>query len=320
MEIDPLNRNVFLRKVFGRFLRTITISFWVMVIAFSLIRLSPGDPAATRLGAGAEPEAVEDLREQLGLNKGALEQFFNYMTGIFRGDLGVSLVNGVDVLETIQRTFPLTLIYICLSVLFAFIISIPIGTIIGWSNKATAVYVFRGITSIIIATPNFFIAMVAILIFSVQRNWAPVFGYVSEFPENLKYLWLPISINTLILVAIISRVLHTSVVDTKEEEFVETGIIRGVSRTRFFWFYILKPSLAPTVVLMSYMMGTMLGATVILETIFSLPGIGRELVGAVLAADYPMVQGILLMFGVITVFLSFVGDLLAYALDRRVKI
>jgi peptide/nickel transport system permease protein len=291
-----------------------------MVIAFSLIRLSPGDPAASRLGAGVEPEAVEALREQLGLNKGAFEQFFNYLAGVFRGDLGVSLVNGVDVLETIQRTFPLTLIYITLSVFFAFIISIPIGTIIGWSNKASAVYVFRGITSIIIATPNFFIAMVAILIFSVQRNWAPVFGYVSEFPENLKYLWLPVSINTLILVAIISRVLHTSVVDTKEEEFVETGIIRGVSRPRFFWFYILKPSLAPTVVLMSYMTGTMLGATVILETIFSLPGIGRELVGAVLASDYPMVQGILLMFGVITVFLSFVGDLLAYALDRRVKI
>jgi len=320
VEIDLLNRNVFLRKVFGRFLRTISISFWVMVIAFSLIRLSPGDPAAARLGAGAEPEAIEALREQLGLNKGALEQFFNYMTGIFRGDLGVSLVNGVDVLETIQRTFPLTIIYITLSVILAFIISIPIGTIIGWSNKASTVYVFRGITSIIIATPNFFIAMLAILVFSVQRNWAPVFGYVSEFPENLKYLWLPISINTLILVAIISRVLHTSVVDTKEEEFVETGIIRGVSRPRFFWFYILKPSLAPTVVLMSYMMGTMLGATVILETIFSLPGIGRELVGAVLASDYPMVQGILLMFGVITVFLSFIGDLLAYALDRRVKI
>jgi peptide/nickel transport system permease protein len=320
VEIDPLNRNVFLRKIFGRFLRTISISFWVMVIAFSLIRLSPGDPAATRLGAGAELEAIEDLREQLGLNQSSLEQFLNYMAGIFRGDLGVSLVNGVDVLETIQRTFPLTLIYITLSVIFAFIISIPIGTIIGWSNKASSVYVFRGITSIIIATPNFFIAMIAILIFSVQRNWAPVFGYVSEFPENLKYLWLPVAINTLILVAIISRVLHTSVVDTKEEEFVETGIIRGVSRPRFFWFYILKPSLAPTVVLMSYMMGTMLGATVILETIFSLPGIGRELVGAVLASDYPMVQGILLMFGVITVFLSFIGDLLAYALDRRVKI
>lgn len=291
-----------------------------MVISFSLIRLSPGDPASTRLGAGAELEAIEQLREQLGLNEGIVSQFVNYLKNLLQGDLGVSLVNGVDVLETINRTFPLTLTYIALSVFLAFLISIPIGTIIGWSNKASTVYVFRGLTSIIIATPNFFIAMIGILLFSVQRNWAPLFGYVSDFPGNLKFLWLPVSINTLILVAIISRVLHTSVVDTKAEEFVETGIIRGVSRPRFFWFYVLKPSLAPTVVLMSYMMGTMLGATVILETIFSLPGIGRELVGAVLASDYPMVQGILLFFGVITVFLSFIGDLLAYALDRRVKL
>ena len=315
-----MNRNVFLRKLGGRLLRTISISFWVMVISYSLIRLSPGDPAEARLGAGADPEAINKLREDLGLNKNAFAAFVDYFKGVLQGDLGVSLVNGVNVLETIKRSFPLTLTYIVLSVLLAFIISIPIGTIIGWSNKASAVYVFRGITSIIIATPNFFIAMVGILLFSVKLNWAPVFGYVSDFPENMKYLWLPISINTLILVAIVSRVLHTSVVDTRAEEFVETGIIRGVSRPRFFWFYILKPSLAPTVVLLSYMMGTMLGATVILETIFSLPGIGRELVGAVLANDYPMVQGILLFFGVITVFLSFIGDLLAYALDRRVKL
>jgi peptide/nickel transport system permease protein len=291
-----------------------------MIISYSLIVLSPGDPASARLGAGADPAAIDKLREDLGLNENAVIQFVNYFKGVLQGDLGVSLVNGVDVLETIKRTFPLTLTYIVLSVFFAFIISIPIGTIIGWSNKASAVYVFRGITSIIIATPNFFIAMIGILFFSVKHNWAPVFGYVSDFPGNLKYLWLPISINTLILVAIVSRVLHTSVVDTRAEEFVETGIIRGVSRPRFFWFYILKPSLAPTVVLVSYIMGTMLGGTVILETIFSLPGVGRELVAAVLANDYPMVQGILLFFGVITVFLSFIGDLLAYSLDRRVKL
>ena len=315
-----MNRNVFLRKLGGRLLRTISISFWVMVISYSLIRLSPGDPAEARLGAGADPEAIDKLRENLGLNENAFVALIHYFTGLLRGDLGVSLATDVEVLEIIKRTFPLTLTYIVLSVFFAFIISIPIGTIIGWSNKASAVYVFRGITSIIIATPNFFIAMVGILLFSVKFNWAPLFGYVGDFPGNLKYLWLPISINTLILVAIISRVLQTSVVDTKVEEFVETGIIRGVSRPRFFWFYVLKPSLAPTVVLLSYMMGTMLGATVILETIFSLPGIGRELVGAVLANDYPLVQGILLFFGVITVFLSFIGDLLAYALDRRVKL
>ena len=315
-----MNRKVFLRKLGGRLLRTISISFWVMVISYSLIRLSPGDPAEARLGAGADPEAIDELRENLGLNENAFVAFIDYFTGVLRGDLGVSLATDVEVFEIIKRTFPLTLTYIVLSVFFAFIISIPIGTIIGWSNKASTVYVFRGITSIIIATPNFFIAMVGILLFSVKYNWAPLFGYVSDFPGNLKYLWLPILVNTLVLVSIVSRVLQTSVVDTKVEEFVETGIIRGVSRPRFFWFYVLKPSLAPTVVLLSYMMGTMLGATVILETIFSLPGIGRELVGAVLANDYPLVQGILLFFGVITVFLSFIGDLLAYALDRRVKL
>lgn len=291
-----------------------------MVISFMLIRITPGDPASARLGAGAEPEAIEALRKQLKLDVSPIEQFFSYLSGLIRGDLGTSLVTGIDVLEVIRKTLPLTLTYIFLSVFFAFLISIPIATFIGWSNSASLVYSFRSITSIIIATPNFFIAMVGILLFSVQRNWAPVFGYISTFPENLKYLWLPVSINTLILVSIVSRVLQTSVVDTKGEEFVETGIIRGVNRPRFFWFYILKPSMAPTVVLLSYMMGTMLGATVILETIFSLPGIGRELVGAVLASDYPMVQGILLFFGVITVFLSFIGDLCAYALDRRVKI
>jgi peptide/nickel transport system permease protein len=291
-----------------------------MVISFLLIRITPGDPASARLGAGAETEAIEALRKQLKLDVSPIEQFFSYLSGLLQGDLGTSLVTGIDVLEVIRKTLPLTLTYIFLSVFFAFLISIPIATFIGWSNSASLVYSFRSITSIIIATPNFFIAMVGILLFSVQRNWAPVFGYISTFPENLKYLWLPVSINTLILVSIVSRVLQTSVVDTKGEEFVETGIIRGVNRPRFFWFYILKPSMAPTVVLLSYMMGTMLGATVILETIFSLPGIGRELVGAVLASDYPMVQGILLFFGVITVFLSFIGDLCAYALDRRVKI
>lgn len=285
-----------------------------------MIRLTPGDPAIARLGAGADPAAIAELRKQLKLDVNPLQQLIGYIVDLFHGNLGTSLQFGSDVFDTIKRTLPLTLTYIFFSAFFALIISIPIGVVLGWTNKASFVYIYRSVTSIVIATPNFFIAMVGILFFSIRRNWAPVFGYVSTFPENLKYLWLPVAINTLIMVAIISRVLQSSVVETKNEEFVETGIIRGVSRPRFFWFYILKPSMAPTVVLMSYMMGTMLGATVILETIFSLPGIGRELVGAVLASDYPMVQGILLFFGIITVIFSFIGDLCAYLLDRRVKL
>lgn len=305
--------------ILGRFVRAISVSFWVMVISFSIMRLLPGDPASARLG-GTEPEAAEVLRKQLNLDGSIFSQFINYISDLSRGDFGESLQTGESVLSIIGRTLPLTIYIILLATFLSLLLAIPIGTSIGWSGKAPIVYAFRGLTAIILATPNFFVAMVGILIFSVRFQWAPVFGYEPTFPQNLKYLWLPVLVHTLIMTSVVSRVLFSSVVETKGEEFVETGIIRGVGRRRFFWFYILKPSLAPTVVLLSYMMGTMLGATVILETIFSLPGIGRELVNAVLTSDYPVVQGILLIFGVITVFLSFLGDVLAYLLDRRVKI
>lgn len=305
--------------ILGRFLRAISVSFWVMVISFSIMRLLPGDPAAARLG-GTEPEAAEILRKQLNLDGSIFSQFINYISDLSRGDFGESLQTGRSVISIIGATLPLTIYIILLATFLSLLLAIPIGTSIAWSGKAPIVYAFRGLTAIILATPNFFVAMVGILIFSVRFQWAPVFGYEPTFPQNLKYLWLPVLVHTLIMTSVISRVLFSSVVETKGEEFVETGIIRGVGRRRFFWFYILKPSLAPTVVLLSYMMGTMLGATVILETIFTLPGIGRELVNAVLTSDYPVVQGILLIFGVITVFLSFLGDVLAYLLDRRVKI
>ena len=305
--------------ILGRFLRAISVSFWVMVISFSVMRLLPGDPAAARLG-GTEPEAAEILRKQLNLDGSIFSQFINYISDLSRGDFGESLQTGQSVTSIIGSTLPLTIYIILLATFLSLLLSIPIGTSIAWSGKAPIVYAFRGVTAIILATPNFFVAMVGILIFSVRFQWAPVFGYEPTFPQNLKYLWLPVLVHTLIMTSVISRVLFSSVVETKGEEFVETGIIRGVGRRRFFWFYILKPSMAPTVVLLSYMMGTMLGATVILETIFTLPGIGRELVNAVLTSDYPVVQGILLIFGVITVFLSFLGDVLAYLLDRRVKI
>ena len=312
-------KNQIARTILGRLGRALSVGFWVMVISFAIMRIIPGDPASARLG-GVEAEAIAELRKQLNLDGSIVQQFSRYVIDLLHGNLGTSLQTGRTVMDIIGSTLPLTIYLILFSTFFAVILSIPIGTSIAWSGKAPIVYTFRGITAVILAAPNFFIAMVGILIFTVRVNWSPVFGYEPEFPQNLKYLWLPVVVNTLIMTSVVSRVIFSSVVETKEEEFVETGIIRGVGRRRFFWFYILKPSMAPTVVLLSYMMGTMLGATVILETIFTLPGIGREMVNAVLTSDYPVVQGILLIFGVITVFLSFIGDVIAYLLDRRVKI
>lgn len=313
------NRKVFAYKVGVRFIRSIAVAFWVTVIAFTLIRLVPGDPASNRLGVDADPAALEAMRKQLGLDVPPIQQFINFFQGLIQGDLGSSLQFDREVSDIVFSALPVTLWLIGLSVLISLIVAIPLALFVATSKSVLVAYIFRSTTAIAIALPNFFIALILILIFSIRYQWAPLLGYTPEFPGNLEYLWLPAVVNATTLVSILARVLYSSIGDTLREEFVETGIIRGIGRFRFLWYYILKPSLAPTVVLLSYIMGVMLGTTVIMEAVFSLPGIGTELISGVFNRDYPTVQAIVFIFGVIVVFFSFIGDLLAYWLDRRVK-
>jgi peptide/nickel transport system permease protein len=321
MEVEKnRNRAALRRTFFGRIIRSVVVAFWVMVIAFSLIRLSPGDPVRMALGADVTEEAVEEFRTQLGLDKNFLTQFWDYFSGILRGDLGYSYFSGRDVTEIVGTHLPVTLMIIFLSILFAAIISIPLALFVATSKSNTVNYLFRAFTSISLAIPGFFLALMGLLVFGVYLNIAPAAGYEGSFPGNLKYLWLPALANCGSLVPVLSRVLHSSIVDTLDEEFVETGVIRGVRKGKFYWSYLLRPSLAPTVVLLSYMVGVMIGGTVIMETIFSLPGIGRELITAVDGRDYPVVQSIAMIFGLIVVFFSFIGDLTGYLLDRRVTL
>lgn len=321
MEVEKnRNRAALRRTFFGRVIRSVVVAFWVMVIAFSLIRLSPGDPVRMALGADVTEEAVEEFRTQLGLDKGVLTQFWDYFSGILRGDLGYSYFSGRNVTEIVGTHLPVTLMIIGLSIGFAAIISIPLALYVAMSKSNTVNYLFRALTSISLAIPGFFLALMGLLVFGVYFNIAPAAGYEGAFPANLKYLWLPALANCGSLVPVLARVLHSSIVDTLDEEFVETGVIRGVRKGKFYWSYLLRPSLAPTVVLLSYMVGVMIGGTVIMETIFSLPGIGRELITAVDGRDYPVVQSIAMIFGLIVVFFSFVGDLTGYLLDRRVTL
>ena len=321
MEVEKnRNRAALRRTFFGRVIRSVVVAFWVMVIAFSLIRLSPGDPVRMALGADVTEEAVEEFRTQLGLDKGVLTQFWDYFSGILRGDLGYSYFSGRNVTEIVGTHLPVTLMIIGLSIGFAAIISIPLALYVAMSKSNTVNYLFRALTSISLAIPGFFLALMGLLVFGVYFNIAPAAGYEGAFPANLKYLWLPALANCGSLVPGLARVLHSSIVDTLDEEFVETGVIRGVRKGKFYWSYLLRPSLAPTVVLLSYMVGVMIGGTVIMETIFSLPGIGRELITAVDGRDYPVVQSIAMIFGLIVVFFSFVGDLTGYLLDRRVTL
>lgn len=308
------------QKILKRIGRAVIVSFWVMVVAFLLIRLSPGDPVSASLGAEATPEAVEALRARLGLDVDPFTQFWQYFTGLFQGDLGSSLISGVPVTEMLRTNLPVTLWLIMTTVALTLVISIPLAMFIALARIPGLPYVFRTLTAIGLALPSFLVALLLLYQFGYVWAIAPIFGYDPTFPANMQYLWLPAVVNCVVLVPVLSRVLYSSILDTMDEEFVETGVIRGVRSLRLYWFYVLRPSLAPTVVLLSYMMGVMVGSTVILEIIFALPGIGRELVTAVTMRDYPVVQGIILVFGVLVVFLSLIGDIVASLLDPRVKL
>jgi peptide/nickel transport system permease protein len=291
-----------------------------MFIAFSLLRFSPGDPIRLALGTDATEEAVAAMKIQYGLDQPFFVQFYHYLTGFFQGNLGVSYFSHREVTEVLSTHLPVTLMIILLSMGAAILFAIPIALSVALSRRKFLTYFFRTSTSISLAVPGFFLALLGLLLFGTVVTWVPAAGYEGNFPSNLKYLWLPALVNCFSLVPILSRVLHSSLMDTLGEEFVETGVIRGVGKLKFYWSYLLRPSLAPTVVLMSYMVGIMIGGTVVMETIFSLPGIGRELIDAVSTRDYAIVQGIVMIFGFIVVFTSFFGDLLGYLLDRRVTL
>lgn len=307
-------------RILRRTGRAVVVALGVMLLAFMLIRLTPGDPVQAILGDGATPEATAALRAELGLDVDPFTQLGQYLVGMTQGDLGNSTLTTMPVIDVVGTFLPVTLWLILITVLMTLAVSIPLALIIALVRIPALPYIFRTVTAIGLALPGFLVALLLLYQFGYVWAIAPIFGYDPNFPANLAYLWLPSVVNSVVLVPVLSRVLYSSIVDTLDEEFVETGIIRGVSGLRYFWFYILRPSLAPTVVLLSYMMGVMVGSTVIVEYVFALPGIGRELVNAVLYRDYPVVQGIILVFGVLVVFLSLLGDIVASLLDPRVKL
>jgi peptide/nickel transport system permease protein len=220
---------------------------------------------------------------------------------------------------TIARRLPITLWLILVTAVMALAMAMPLGIAAAYYRRGWFGQIFRIGSSVSLATPVFFSGVIAILIFAVQFNIAPVAGYRGVFPLNLRYLWLPGLVLCTVLVPILARVLQSSITDTMEQEFVESAIVRGLPRRLIFWRYLLRPSLAPTVALLGYMVGALLGAAVVVELVFNLPGIGTALIDAVLGRDYTTVQGILLIFGMIVVAVSFVADLASGWLDPRTR-
>lgn len=297
--------------------RGVAVSFIVATVAFSVLRFAPGDPVLAILGDQATPEAITEMRERLGLDGNVLAQYVRFLWDAVRGDLGTSVTSGVPVVRIIADSITPTLSLVLMTAVISLLLSIPIGLRVALVPDGLFSKVFRVVASLALATPGFFLGLLALLLFAIRWGMAPVAGFEPKFPDALAYVWLPALVISAQLVPILARVFRSSVTRTLDEEFIEAAIVRGVSRPRFQWHYLIRPSVAPTIALLGYITGQLLGASVMIEMVFGMPGIGTRLVRAVTTRDYPTVQGILLVFGVLVVLISTLSELVIRRLDFR---
>jgi len=299
--------------------QSVLVAFSVMVVSFSVLRLTPGDPALAILGDSATLADIEALREKLGLNGSAFTQFIDYAMPLFRGDFGSSIVTDQPVLDLVGASLPVTLQLITLTMVMALTIAVLLAVPAAKYRFGVFGLFFRIGTSMSLSVPVFFSGQLLILLAAIRWDLLPAGGYQAGFPGNIQYLLLPALTACGPLVPILVRVLQSSVIDTMGQAFVETAQVRGLAGPRLVWRYLLRPSLAPTIALSSYIVGSLFGTAVVLELVYNLPGIGTRLLAAVFSRDYPVVQGIVLVMGILVVLVNLVADLLSGWLDPRAR-
>ncbi len=297
--------------------------FIVAVIVFVLIRLVPGDPAVILVGDLQDPDILEEVRRNMGLNEPIYKQFLIWLKNILSGDFGVSIMTGEEVLPAILSRFTVTAQIVLLSVFLATLISIPAGMLAAWkqNSRTDATVTFLIILSL--SLPSFWIGIMLILVFGVSLGWLPTVGYVplSEGVwEHMSYLVLPVLALVLGEMASITRMTRSSTIEVLRLDYITHARAKGVPESEILRRHAFKNSFAPTLTMLGLMLGHLLGGAAVTETVFTLPGLGRFLVEAIYARDYPVVQGALLFIAFIYVVVNTIIDLLYPVFDPRVRI
>ena len=302
---------VFLRR---RILGLIPVLWGVITIVFLIIHLVPGDPAKMMLGDNALPSDVQALRESLGLNKPLINQYVGFFTGLFHGNLGKSFNTGQPVLKAIIERFPNTLILAITSLIVAVIIGI-LGGIVTAAKRNTIIDSAGLMFSIIgVSMPAFLLGPILILIFSVKLGILPVSG-----SGSLKHLVLPSLSLGFALSAIILRMTRASMLEVLSKDYIRTARAVGISEKKILMKHALKNAIIPVVTIIGLQFGALLGGVIIVEIIFSWPGIGQLLIPAIMRRDYPLVQGCILFISVVYIFVNFIVDIIYAYIDPRIR-
>ena len=311
------------RFLAGRFIDLAIVLFGVSVIVFLMIRLIPGDAVAIMLGANTEitPERIAELESRIGLDKPLLTQYFDWISGIFRGDLGTSIWTGRPVLQEISTSIWPTLELTFLSVLFGAGLAVPIGCFMAEARGKTIEVLVRIGAIAGLTIPSFWLGIVSIFLVWRFMPGAASLGYVpfNEDPlGNLQRMILPVFALSLPMLANLSRLVRSAMLDTLAQDYIRTAIAKGASRWRVVYWHALRNALIPFITSVGVATGYLLGGAIVIEQVFAIPGLGQLVLGAISERNYPLVQSTILVLTFTFVLVNFVVDILYAAIDPRV--
>jgi peptide/nickel transport system permease protein len=310
-----------LRFVMSRIASAVPTLLVVSISVFLLIRLIPGDPAALLLGDLATEASIAALRSKLGLDQGIIVQFLIWLHGILLGDFGISITTGERVLPLILARFWVSAQVVVIAVLLAVLLAVPAGLIAAWRQNGKLDLFLVGAATVLLSLPTFWLGLLMLMFFGLKLEWFPIIGYVSISENALKgawYLVLPILTLTLHEVGVILRMARSSTLEVSQLDYITHARAKGLSEGAVLWRHAFKNSFGPTLTLIGIVLGNLLGGIAVVETVFTIPGLGRLMVEAIYARDYPVIQGCLLFTAAIYVLINLVVDLLYPVFDPKV--
>lgn len=308
--------------ILKKVLSIIPLLLLVSVILFVLINLLPGDAAMGMVTEGASEDYVNRVRAEMGLDKPPVTRYFDWLIGIFRGDLGKSLISNQLVSVKIAQRLPVTLEITFVAMVISILIAVPLG-ILSAARRGSIFDTIGSFVSMLgIAMPPFWLGMLLVLLFSVTLNALPASGFVSfaQDPlQNLRCVIMPAASIGVAFAATVMRQTRSALLEVMQQDYVTTAYAKGLKGRVVIWKHALRNALIPVVTVITMQIGRLIGGAVVTETVFALPGIGREIVDAILSRDYPVVMGMILVVAALVVVTNTLVDVLYILIDPRIS-
>ncbi len=310
-----MSRATYIRN---RLILMVFVLFGVTVVIFGMVHFLPGDPAAMLLGDRATEQNVAELHEQLGLNRPLPEQYWLFISGLMRGQMGTSLMFHQPVNDMVWSRVPISIGLAVYAMALAAVISLTFGLLAAVNKGGWLDQVIRVVFLFILTTPNFWFGILLILVLSLALKWFPVAGFGVTLQDHIWYLFLPALTLALQLSAVLIRNLRSQVILTMRSDFVRTARAKGVPERLVLVQHVLRNALLSTVTIFGLQFGFLVGGTLVIETVFAVPGMGQLLFTSITSRDYPVVQAITVVSAILVIIVNLLVDLSYSFLDPRV--